>query len=107
MVNKVILEKEASLTGRYQTTVPREIRTALKLNKGDKILFALNRDNSVTLLKAEAEEMHDDPALSGFLNLLERDMVEHPEMIVLATKEHEARMNEIVGDFKVDLDEEF
>lgn len=39
----------ARITSKGQVTIPKEIRQALQLNKGDRINFALNKNNEVVL----------------------------------------------------------
>ncbi|CAH7265926.1 Antitoxin PrlF [Vibrio chagasii] len=103
MVNKVILQKEATLTERFQTTIPKEIRTALSLGKGDKITFELNSDNTVSLIK----NTHTDPALTSFLNLLERDIIEHPEKLTITTQSEKEEIDSLLDGLNVNLDEGF
>ena len=42
----------ATLTSKGQTTIPREVRTFLKLKPGDRLEFTLNPDGRTVLLKA-------------------------------------------------------
>ena len=40
------------LTSKFQATIPQDIRKALKLKAGDRIVFELTRDNQVIIKKA-------------------------------------------------------
>ena len=51
-------------------------------------------------------ENEDDPVLEAFLDLIDRDMREHPERIRPLSADLIARAEELVGDIKVDLDED-
>ena len=44
-------KKVSKLTEKYQATIPKEVRQALRLSKGDTILFELDGDQ-ITLKKA-------------------------------------------------------
>ena len=48
------------LTSKAQTTIPRPIRTALKLQPGDDLLYEII-DGRVMLAKAQRETVADDP----------------------------------------------
>lgn len=72
-----LVSAESTLTDRYQTTIPEVVRKALGLGKRDKLEFLLDETGAVRIKKAEEE--HSDPALSGFLNLLAKDIDENPQ----------------------------
>jgi antitoxin PrlF len=73
------ISAESTLTDRYQTTIPELVRKALGLGKRDKLEFLLDETGAVRIKKAERSEEHSDPALSGFLNLLAKDIDENPQ----------------------------
>ena len=73
------ISAESTLTDRYQTTIPVLVRKALGLGKRDKLEFLLDETGAVRIKKAEQSEEHSDPALSGFLNLLAKDIDENPQ----------------------------
>jgi antitoxin PrlF len=78
-----ILEAEAHLTTQNQITIPAPIRKALKLTGGkSRVKFQISNGGKVLVARVEppAEES-EDPALKPFLDLLARDMQEHPERI--------------------------
>jgi len=97
-----VLELEASLTDRYQTTVPTAVRKALNVGKRDKISYVVQADGTVILRRAKAE--HADPALAGFLRRLERDIAAHPERLVPVTSAMKKRIDRLIGKLDVDLD---
>lgn len=66
------LHEVATLTSKGQITVPKSIRQILGLAEGGKVAFDL-RQGQVVVSLAETEN-HEDPAIAGFLALLERDM---------------------------------
>lgn len=98
------LEVESTLTDRFQTTVPSSVREALKLKKRDKIHYKLLPDGQVVLTKAVEEEAND-PVLGQFLHFLAQDMAAHPERIQAVNAGLVERIQALVGDVNVDLDE--
>jgi len=95
-----VLKTEATLTDRYQTTVPAAVRRALNLRKRDRIVYALQEDGKVVLSRAESAE--DDPALGQFLDLLQDDIAAGNLRPVTRAMLDEGRA--LVGDVEVDLD---
>lgn len=59
----------ATLTSKGQITLPKPIRQALGVDYGGKVAFDL-RGSQVVVTRVE-ESDHDDPAIGGFLALLE------------------------------------
>lgn len=96
------LEAESTLTDRYQTTVPETVRRALRLGKRDKIHYTIRPGGEVVLSRADATD-GDDPVLGQFLELLARDVVEHPERVRAVDAGLMQRLSELVGDVTVDL----
>lgn len=47
----------AKLTSKGQVTIPKDIRTLLKLKTGDKVLFTSNPDGTVTMRNASIDAM--------------------------------------------------
>lgn len=66
------IETVATITTKGQITVPKSIRQALGVDAGDKIKFHL-MDDQVVVTRIN-EESHEDPAIKGFLLLLEKDI---------------------------------
>lgn len=76
-------EEESSLTDRYQTTVPRQVRKALGLSKRDKLEWIIDESGEVRIgKKSPTEAEHEDPVLDQWLTFLEKDILEHPERLV-------------------------
>lgn len=96
-------EVESTLTDRYQTTVPETVRRALGLKKRDKIHYSIRPDGGVILTRAEATE--DDPVLGQFLNFLAHDIATNPQRLQVVDADLIARLDELVGDAEVDLDQ--
>jgi antitoxin PrlF len=78
-----IMEAEARLTAQNQITIPAPIRKALKLTGGkSRIKFQICKDGKVLVARVDPPSKEsEDPALKPFLNLLAKDMQEHPERI--------------------------
>ncbi|MER0239005.1 type II toxin-antitoxin system PrlF family antitoxin [Fulvimarina sp. MAC8] len=93
----------STLTERYQTTVPRAVRKQLQLGKGDKIRYRTSSDGRVYIEPVYSEEL--DPALGPFLDLLENDIRSHPEHLKVFGGNLHRRIEALVGDIEVDLDE--
>jgi antitoxin PrlF len=72
---------KSKVTQRSQTTLPSGVRQALGLHPGeDSIAWEIQGDVAVAR-RAPAEAEEEDPALTPFLALLERDLAEHPERL--------------------------
>ncbi len=97
------LEVESTLTDRYQTTVPKTVRHALRLGKRDKIHYTIRPGGEVLLTRAETAE-GDDPVLGEFLGFLARDIASHPERPRAVDAGLVQRLRSLVGDVEVDLD---
>ena len=97
---KKILRVQATLTERYQTTIPEPIREALHLNKRDKIEFTIDGTGKVSLSRSDNNE---DPLLSEFLIFLANDIKQHPEHIKLISATLAERATSLVSGVEVDL----
>ena len=97
-----VLEAEARLTDRYQTTVPAAVRKALSLEKRDKLRFVVQPDGQVVLTRA-ADDNADDPALGRFLDFIAADITRHPERLQALDADLARRMENLMGDIDVDL----
>jgi antitoxin PrlF len=95
-----VIETLATLTDRYQTTVPEPVRRALKLGKRDKIRFSITGDGEVVLSRASDA----DPVLEQFLHFLERDMAQNPARLHMLTTDLRDRIDALIGKTHVDLD---
>jgi antitoxin PrlF len=92
----------SSLTDRYQTTIPKGVRDALGLRRGDHIAYELS-GGQVVLRRSVADGV-EDPALLGFLDLLERDIAAHPERLQPVLTDLVERARELVQGIDIDLD---
>ena len=79
MAEGLNFEAESTLTDRYQTTIPENVRKALRLNKRDKIHYKIEPNGKVTMSRAELED--EDPVVGKFLNFLAEDMSKNPQNI--------------------------
>jgi len=84
-----VLEEVCTITAKGQTTVPKAIRQALGVSYGGRIAFRVE-DGTVSV--HAAVEPEQDPALTPFLALLERDIAARPEALVPLTPELATRM---------------
>lgn len=94
-----LLDAESTLTDRYQTTVPEPVRKALGLHKRSRLHYDIGTDGVVTLRRAD----EDDAALSPFLELLARDLHDHPERLQHMPADLRRRIDELVSHIEVDL----
>jgi antitoxin PrlF len=99
----------STLTDRYQTTIPADVRKQLGLKKRDHIEFLKSEDGYITLRRAEPEPVDDpeedfSPTLLAWLDLIARDHEKHPEQFVLLDDAFFARANELVAGYEFDLD---
>jgi len=92
----------SKITSKSQTTVPRGVRQALGVGPGDELGYIIEGNRAV-LVKATEEDQ--DEVLGAFLDLLERDIGEHPERIRAVSPELVARIAELTAHDRVDLDE--
>src|ERR1700688_3643284 len=92
----------SSVTDRFQTTIPKGVRDALGIRRGDMIAYELSGDR-VVLRRRPADDA-EDPALMGFLDLLERDIATHPERLQPVPERLVERARDLVRGVEVDLD---
>ena len=93
---------QSTLTDRYQTTVPKTVRSALNLGKRDQIQYTIRASGEVLLTRVEPPSS-DDPVLGQFLDLLERDMSSRPQALKPLTVGLFQRIDALVGEVQVDL----
>jgi antitoxin PrlF len=98
-------ELESTLTARYQTTVPNEVRRALKLHKHDKIRYTVQPDGQVLITRVAPSE-ENDPALGKFLSFLMHDIAAYPQRLRSIDPDLVKRIQSLVQDVKIDLDAE-
>jgi len=92
---------QSSVTERFQTTIPKGVREALGLRRGDTLAYEVRGEEVVVRRRPEQEG--DDPALTGFLDLLERDIAAHPERLHRVPEALVQRGRELVDGAEVDL----
>jgi antitoxin PrlF len=75
MAQSFELSEIATVTSKGQVTLPKSIRQVLGIETGHKIQFDVN-NNHVVLTRAidRFDEHHEDPAIQGFLSVLEQDI---------------------------------
>lgn len=66
------IHEVATITSKGQITLPKPIRQALGVDSGGKVAFDI-RGSQVVVTRVE-NEVHEDPAIAGFLALLEKDI---------------------------------
>lgn len=91
---------QSTLTARYQTTIPTEVRRRLGLQAGDQITYQFTDQGRVELIRESSE----DPILEAMLNALEHDVATHPERLVAVDEAMVQGLKK--WDLDVDLDEE-
>jgi antitoxin PrlF len=101
-----ILEAEASLTAQNQITLPASIRKALKLTAAkSRIKFQISTDGMVVVARVDPPlKEYEESALKPFLQLLAKDIQEHPERIGPFPATLLTRARSLVDGVKVDLD---
>ena len=92
---------ESTLTDRYQTTIPADIRKALDLNKHDKICYTIQSDGQVVI--SRADQTQSDPILGQFLNFLARDMEKNPQHLQAISSDLVSHVQSLVCEVDVDL----
>jgi antitoxin PrlF len=66
------IHETATLTSKGQITLPKSIRQALGIDVGGKVTFELQGETVIVTRATDAA--HEDPAIAGFLSLLEQDI---------------------------------
>lgn len=89
------------VTSRNQTTLPPAVRETLHLEKGERLGYIID-GNEVRLVNASALDEHEDPIVTGFLDLLASDLKAHPERVNAFPSELLARAQELTRDVEID-----
>jgi antitoxin PrlF len=97
-----VLEIEAAVTERGQTTVPAPIRKALQVGKRGVVVFRLSDDGQVTLTRKV--ETEPDPVVGKFLAFLTKDMMANPSQLRPVTADWLASVRELVAGVEYDID---
>ncbi|MEL6352945.1 MAG: type II toxin-antitoxin system PrlF family antitoxin [Cyanobacteria bacterium J06627_28] len=90
-----VLKAESTLTDRYQTTIPQNVRKALNLSKRDKISYTLRADGVVIISRVEPED-EADAVMSKFLAFLDNDIAENPQTIKPLTSDVRAQTSSLL-----------
>ncbi|MEY4001735.1 MAG: hypothetical protein RI968_853 [Pseudomonadota bacterium] len=98
-----VIHEEATLTSKGQLTLPKSIRQALGVDAGGKVAFDLN-GSQVVVYRVEDSAGHRDPAIEGFLSLLETDIRSGQNLTSLPQALERSMMN--ASKRQVDLDDE-
>ncbi len=93
---------QSSVTERFQTTIPKGVREALGLRRGDTLAYEVRGEEVVVRRRPEKEG--EDPVLVAFLDLLERDIAAHPERLQRVADALVQRGRELVDGVEIDLD---
>lgn len=93
------LSYASTVTERFQTTVPAPVRAAMSLGRGDELTWAMKEDGTFVVSKASTE--HEDPAIQGFLKVLESGITEG--YVVPATVEMRDRVAELIDGVEFDM----
>lgn len=96
------LYSDSKLTNRYQTTIPHMVRKVLRLEKNDKIRYAVQTDGSVMIFRISQAEA--DPALANFLTFLANDISQNPQNISAIGSDLLNRIQSLVSDVEINLD---
>jgi antitoxin PrlF len=91
----------SKITAKAQTTLPSGVRKALGVGPGDNLAYVVEGDHAI-IRKAPEPPAEEDPALGAFLDLLERDISEHPERLQLVTQEFYDRLRRATEGVEVD-----
>ncbi len=98
----VVLEVEATITKRGQTTVPAAIRKALGVGTSDSIVYRVEDSGKVSVVRKESDE--PDPVIDNFLSFLAADMLARPEALRPVTVEWLDGIKDLVRGVEFDLD---
>lgn len=100
-MDQLTLYTDSTLTNGYQTTMPEIVRTALHLNKRDKIRYTIQADGTVLISRADQDEI--DPVLAQFLTFLANDISNHPKNVSSIGADLVERIQLLVSDVEIDL----
>lgn len=95
----------SKVTSRSQTTLPNGVRKALGIKPGEDTLEWEIRGDEAIARRATADSDAEDPALAPFLQLLERDITEHPERLSGLPEDLYRRWMAVTEGMEGDLDD--
>ena len=97
---------ESTLTDRYQTTIPTDVRKELGLKKRDMIEFVKTEDGHLVLRKASPVDPTEFPAeLLSWLEFIGQDQQQDPGQLRVLDEKFFASARELVGDMDIDLNQ--
>jgi antitoxin PrlF len=99
-----LMEIEAAVTDRGQTTIPAVIRRLLRVDRRSPVVFCVTEDGRVMLTAKPAPAEEPDPVVTNFLTFLEADMAKHPDRLRPVTAEWLHELQGLVAGVEVDLD---
>jgi len=99
-----LMEIEAAVTDRGQTTIPAAIRKLLRVDRRSSVVFRVTEDGSVMLTAKPVLADEPDPVVTSFLAFLEADMTRHPDRLRPVTAAWLHELQDLVAGVKVDLD---
>ena len=99
-----LMEIEAAVTDRGQTTIPAAIRKLLRVDRRSSVVFSVTEDGSVMLTAKPASADEPDPVVTSFLTFLEADMTKRPDRLRPITAEWLHEVEDLVAGVEVDLD---
>lgn len=100
----MILERDATVTGKGQMTVPKPVRDILGIRPGDRVRFRIDGDQ--VSLHRVTDEDDEDPAMTAFLTFLAADMTHRPQAIGPLTPDLAERIADLVDGIAFDPDED-
>ena len=99
-----LIEIEAAITERGQTTIPAAIRKLLRVDRGASVVFSVTENGSVMLTAKPAAVDEPDPVVASFLAFLEADMTKHPDRLRPVSTAWLHDLQDLVAGIEVDLD---
>lgn len=94
----------STVTSKHQTTVPKVVRQALGIGKGDQLEY-LMEDGKIVLKRHE--ETSDESAVDAFLAFLSSDIKRRPRAVAALSKEQAEELRALTVGIEVDLDGDF
>jgi antitoxin PrlF len=92
----------ATITSKGQITLPKPIRQALGVDYGSKVAFDL-QGSQVIVTRAD-EAFHEDPAITSFLDLLEKDIRTGQHLCALPDELVQAMLATLIQPVDLDAD---
>ena len=99
-----LMEIEAAVTERGQTTIPAAIRKLLRVDRRSSVVFRVTEDGDVMLTAKPDPADTLDPVVAGFLAFLEADMAKNPGRLRSVTTDWLRALQDLVAGVEVDLD---